>query len=161
MVHILENAKGENPHLRISFDPGSEYCQSATTAIKNAIQITDYLFLNWTEMGQLAGYEEVLLLKKRKISEKEVASEISKLCQGPKLMIVLKSYNSTRFFQPFKDSVLVRRYWQVPLLPLSVRDDTGAGDIFAAGFIAAHLIPALSFDMRTAISFSSRLVKEN
>ena len=53
----------------------------------------------------------------------------------------------------------MRRFWHVPLLPPSIVDDTGAGDVFTAGFIAGRLIPVLAFDMKTVTSFSSRLVK--
>lgn len=159
IVGILKKAKAANQHLIISFDPGSEYCRNPTAPIKEAIRISDYLFLNWKEFCQLAGYEEANQLKRGKVNENEIASNLFMSLNGPKVMIVLKSYNSTRFFQIFRSKILVRRFWQIPLSPLFVRDDTGAGDIFAAGLISSQFIPALSFDMRTAILLCSRLVK--
>ena len=159
VIGILKRAKSKNRSLTISFDPGSEYCRNPSSEVKEAIKISDYLFLTGKEFYQLAGYQEVLELKRAKIDEKKIASRIYKLCQCQTLIVVVKSYNSTRFFQSFKDSTLTRRFWHVPLLPPSIVDDTGAGDVFAAGFIAGHLIPVLGFDMKTAILFSSRLVK--
>jgi len=148
-----------NQQLVLSFDPGSEYCRNPTDIVKEAIGISDYLFLNWKEFRQLGNYEEAQQLKGGKVDEKEIAFNLFESFHGPKLMVVLKTYNSTRFFQMFRNTVIARRFWQIPLLPFSIRDDTGAGDVFAAGFIASQFIPALSFDMRTTILFSSRLVK--
>lgn len=159
IVRILRKAKAINQQLVLSFDPGSEYCRNPTDIVREAIEISDYLFLNWKEFCQLGNYEEAQQLKGGKVDEKEIAFNLFESLRGPKLMVVLKTYNSTRFFQMFKNTIIARRFWQIPLLPLSIRDDTGAGDVFAAGFIASQFIPALSFDMRTTILFSSRLVK--
>ena len=159
VVQILRKAKAINQRLIISFDPGSEYCRNPTDVVKEAIRTSDYLFLNWKEFSQLGNYEEAWQLKGGKVDEKEIAFNLFDSLHGPKLMVVLKTYYSTRFFQMFRNTIIARRFWQIPLLPFSIRDDTGAGDVFAAGFIASQFIPALSFDMRTTILFSSRLVK--
>jgi sugar/nucleoside kinase (ribokinase family) len=158
VILILKIAKLENPSLIISFDPGYEYCRNPTPQVKEAIRISDYLFLDWREFCQLAGHEEPQELRRRSI-EKDIASDIFNTIQCSSLMIVVKSYYSTRFFQIFEDSALSRHYEQSPLLPSSIKDDTGAGDVFTAGFIGVHLTPTLNFDMRTTVELCSRLVK--
>lgn len=161
VIKILKNAKIKNQCLTISFDPGSEYCREPTDIVKDAIKISDYLFLNGKEFLELADYREVREKGKKSVDDKEIASRIFKSIGCSNLMIVLKAYNSTRFFQKFGDSTLTRGFWKIPLWPnwMKIKDDTGAGDVFTAGFIATQLVPALRFDMKSAISFSSSLVK--
>lgn len=156
---LIMRAKQANPRLLLSFDPGSEYCRNPTEAVRETIKIADYLLVNETELCQLGGYEEDQQVKGSPAKEKDIATEVFQSFSGPRLMIVLKSYNATSFFQTYKETVFLRRYWHTPLLPPMIRDDTGAGDVFAAGFIVSQLTPALSFDMKTALAFCSRLVK--
>jgi sugar/nucleoside kinase (ribokinase family) len=159
VILLLKNAKLENPSLIISFDPGSEYCSNPTPQVKEAIKISDYLFVNWREFCQLAGHEETQDQKRGRSIEKDIASDIFNRFQCSGLMIVVKTYNSTRLFQIFGDSALSRHYGQSPLLPSSIKDDTGAGDVFTAGFIGARLTPALKFDLRTTMELCTRLAK--
>lgn len=156
---LIVRAKQANPRLVLSFDPGSEYCRNPTVAVREMIKIADYLLVNSTEFRQLGGYEEDQQIKGNQTKEKDIATEVFQSFVGPRLMIVLKSYNAISFFQTYKEGVFLRRYWHTPLLPPMIRDDTGAGDVFAAGFIVSQLTPALSFDMKTALAFCSRLVK--
>lgn len=53
IVEILKNAKTKNRSLIISFDPGSKYCSDPTNPVKEAIKISDYIFLNWKEFLDL------------------------------------------------------------------------------------------------------------
>lgn len=159
VTELLRTAKSDNNSLIISFDPGSEYCRNPSDEVRETVKVSDYLFLTGKEFAQLAGYAEVQEVKKTRMDETKLASSIYESCQCQNLIVVLKSYNSTRFFQSHNGSVVVRRFWHVPLLPPSIVDDTGAGDVFTAGFIAGRLIPVLAFDMKTVTSFSSRLVK--
>lgn len=159
VTQILKSAKRENPTLLISFDPGSEYCRNPTPQVKDAISLSDYLFINWNEFCQLGGYEEAREVKRGRTAEKEIAFDISNMFLFTGSMVVMKSYRSIRFFRLFQNRITSRHYRQVPLLPPFIVDDTGAGDIFTAGFIAAHLVPALSFDVRTTMLICTRLVK--
>jgi hypothetical protein len=158
-TQILKQARQENPSLIISFDPGSEYCRNPTQHVKDAICLSDYLLLNWNEFHQLGNYQKGGKVKRGRTAEKEIAADIFATFECRGATIIVKSSNSIRFFQLFKDTVLFRRFWQVPLLAPSIVDDTGAGDVFIAAFISANLIPALSFDMRTTMLLCSRLVK--
>ncbi len=159
VTQILKRAKRENSSLTISFDPGSEYCRNLTSQVKEAIRLSDYLFLNWDEFCQLSDFKNTRKAKMGKQSEKELAMHIFNTLQCNNATIIVKSSRSIRFFQSFQGKIISRRYWQVPLLPPSIVDDTGAGDVFAAGFIGTSLIPALGFDMKTIMLLCTRLVK--
>ena len=159
VTQILKNAKRENSSLIISFDPGSEYCRNPTLQVKEAMNLSDYLFLNWNEFCQLSGFTNKRKAKTGEQPEKEGAMHIFSTLQCTEATIIVKSSRSIRFFQSLQGKVISRRYWQVPLLPHEIVDDTGAGDVFAAGFIGTSLIPALSFDMKTAMLLCTRLVK--
>lgn len=159
VILLLKYVKLENPSLIISFDPGSEYCRNPTSQVQEAIKISDYLFVNWREFCQLAAHEEMQDQKRGRSIEKDIAYDIFNTFQCSGLKIVVKSYNSTRFFQIFGNSAQSRYYGQPPLLPSVIKDDTGAGDVFTSGFIGAHLTQTLNFDITETMELCSRLVK--
>lgn len=159
VTQIVKSAKRENSALLVSFDPGSEYCRHPTPHVTDMIGLSDYLFLNWYEFCQLGDLKKKKKAKIGANTEKELAAHIFREYRCHNATLIVKHSRSIRFFQSFQSRIISRRYWQVPLLPPSIVDDTGAGDIFAAGFIAAHLIPALRFDMRTTMLLCTQLVK--
>lgn len=158
VVNVLKEVKKRKPCLIISFDPGSVYCSNPSESFSEIIKIADYLFLNGTEFCNLGGFDDFDDAKEMGVDETEIARRIFQLYKNENLVFVLKSCNSIRFFKLLQDEPKTWRYWQLPLIRLKISDDTGAGDIFAAGFIISRLIPILGFDMRTAISLCVKLV---
>lgn len=157
VVEIVIEAKRHNPLLTVSFDPGSVFCKEATEPVKNAVRVSDYVFLNERELFDLSMIEGSLQ-EELIPSMLEAADRVFERCGSSNALLVLKSYRCTRFFQRFKNETIARTRWKPIWSPISIADDTGAGDIFAAGFIAAQLLPIFSFDMKSAIILSSNLV---
>lgn len=109
-----------NLHLKISFDPGEIYCRKGMRSIEKIIHKTYILFVTEKEINYLTGfgyYDGAKFLVE----------------QGVK--IVACKMGS-------KGSYIVHEgiEYKVPAIKTKVVDPTGAGDVFAAGFLAGLLM---------------------
>jgi ribokinase len=106
--------------IKISFSPGSIYCEKGLESILPIIKKTDILFLDKREIYQL-------LKKNYKVG----AQNLLKL--GTKIIVVTKGKDGA-FVTDGKENIEVRSR------KVKVVDTTGAGDAFAAGFIYGQLL---------------------
>ncbi len=139
LARLLTEAKAKHPLLEISFDPGYYWCNNIEQipVVKTINSITDYLMLNYKEFQDLGRYAND--------NDVSLAKKIYNSYKVKKMLIILKKYGLIKLFMNYNK--LTNRKYDVDLLPINqIEDDTGAGDVFAAGFITSLLIPSMDFN---------------
>jgi sugar/nucleoside kinase (ribokinase family) len=150
LLSLLKEAKKKNPWLKISFDPGHHWAANLTDDIKGILSISDYLFLNVREFNLLGRSGPG-------ISDREQARVVFDLCNQSTLLIVLKKYNEIKLFYRIGVQSLEIRHSNQFLLESEIEDSTGAGDIFASGFLSSLLIPGI--ELKDGVELGLRLVR--
>lgn len=135
LIHKVKEAKKINPLLKVSIDPGYEYTKKYKLDLKEIINIADYIFLNKNEAENLIGditlkeddkYEGLLLLfREYKLSDKQV--------------VVIKNQAKHSLVSFQNNQFIVSDFWHKKLEDKEIKNDTGAGDAFAGGFIGSML----------------------
>jgi sugar/nucleoside kinase (ribokinase family) len=150
LFRLLAEAKNRNPWLRISYDPGHTWVVRHDKDIQELYRLSDYLFLNDREFKTLGHWFPGM-------QDNTVAQNIMRRCDRKTSLLVLKRYDSIGMFYHFHDQLVSWGYDNVVLEPDSIEDATGAGDVFAAGFLAGIQIPGFAFG--DAIQVALKLVK--
>ncbi len=107
--HILQRLAGQ---LRVCFDPGELYARRGRSALTDILDQTETLLVTEGEWELLGG-------EPRRLSE-----------WAPPVVLVKRGARGTRMLTP------VRYLDFPPYVPESLVDTVGAGDVFAAGYIA-------------------------
>jgi sugar/nucleoside kinase (ribokinase family) len=135
---ILEEARtiaeSEGRQLLVSLDPGDEWTRQRATDgdLKRLFKTADYLFLNESELRQLGGETQ---------TDREIAAGALKRIAPRASLIVLKKWDSAVIYERHNRSIRELVVEQNLLPAARIADPTGAGDVFAAGFLAALLSP--------------------
>lgn len=139
LVQKVKKAKEINPLLRVSVDPGYEYTKKYKMELRDVFSIADYVFLNNNEVECLIG--DSSLSEKNKISVLALVFNNFKLSNTQ--VIVIKSKNKHTLISFKEGKWTVSNFWHQKLRVSKIKNDTGAGDAFAGGFIASMLSPHL------------------
>lgn len=105
--------------VQISFDPGEVYASQGLSALTPILSRTDILFITEAELQMLTGLPMLEALA-------AVQSIVTKI-------IVIKKKGSGACI------VQGSKTWDLPAEIIQAKDTTGAGDVFAAGFLAGLL----------------------
>jgi sugar/nucleoside kinase (ribokinase family) len=132
LAAMLRAVKAANPTTLISFDPGHVWSQAKTPDIDGILQVTDYLLVNYREFWDIGGHAT-------DDAEQTVAGRILRAYGGTMTVVVKRADGVISFALDPHDREKVRQgfYRQLTLPKEEVRDATGAGDVFAAGLLAA------------------------
>lgn len=147
LVERVKKAKEINPLLKISIDPGYEYTKNYKLELRDVFSIADYVFLNNNEVENLIGDNSLTEADKHEV----FASFFNnyKLSNTQVIIIKSKSRHTLASFQ--KGELIVSNFWHKKLNKRKIKNDTGAGDAFAGGFIASMLSPRLLIHQPTPI----------
>lgn len=104
------------PTVRFSFAPGALYARRGLEALRPFLERSDLFFVTLPELQVLTGTGDAL------------AGARALLAAGVKTVVVTRGAAGSL-------QVGLDRIHEEPALPVAVRDTTGAGDAFAAGFI--------------------------
>jgi sugar/nucleoside kinase (ribokinase family) len=114
--HLVTQAAGK---IKISFDPGEVYAQKGLAALAGLLSRCDILFITEGELSLLTGLP----------LGKSIAMIRS---LGTKVIVVKKKGAGAIVCHE-------GHTWSIPSERIQAKDTTGAGDVFAAGFLAGYL----------------------
>lgn len=138
-IDCAQKAKFINPNLKVSLDLGYEYTKIHKVKLVNVFSIADYIFLNKNELDNLAANADV--------KQQNRIDNLAALCNYEKAsntqVIIIKGKDKHEIISFFDGVSYTRTFWYKRLLRIQIHNDTGAGDVFAGGFIAGILTPCL------------------
>jgi hypothetical protein len=114
----------------VSFDPGHAWCVDQPPAAIRLLRMTDYLFLNYREFRALGGLGQFQ-------PDDAVARRVLSRCGPSCSALVLKRYDRVLMYRRCGELMASEEYPHQPLEVDVIEDATGAGDVFAAGILAA------------------------
>jgi ribokinase len=109
-----------DPEVKVSMDPGEIYARKGLVRLSPLIQRCHILFL--TE-------KEVTLLTARDLR----SGARSLLEAGPKILVCKRGSRGSQIFTESGD-------FEIPTRAVTVVDNTGAGDVYNAGFLAGFFL---------------------
>jgi sugar/nucleoside kinase (ribokinase family) len=140
---LVEEAKRRNPELKVSFDPGHAWCVDQPAAAMGLLRVADYLFLNYREFKLLGGQGELGEFQPDEGTAARVLSRCGPSCAA----VVLKRYDRVLVYRRRGERVTGEEYGHQPLDVDVIEDATGAGDVFAAGMLAAMTSDQLRLEL--------------
>ena len=150
MAQIMR-AKEINPSLRSSVDPGYEYVKRHTASLSRLLQHTDIVFLSFSEAQHLVGGGDI---KGRLWIER--LSDFGSRTR----IIVVKGRTRHTLVHQVNGRPLSRTFWHPGIGITRIRNDIGAGDVFAGGFIAGLLMDELIAHQPAAVRLGAILAAE-
>lgn len=150
LARLLAEAKARNPLLQISCDPGYCWLENLTPAVMDIIRMSDFLFMNTIEFNKLAGGN---------IAETDLAKAQRILSAGQeKARLIVKEETEIKIYQREHGEIREQIFPIDVLSNEEIVDATGAGDIFAAGFLTV-LIRQGDKAMAEAVELGMRFMR--
>jgi ribokinase len=106
--------------VRVSMDPGEIYARKGLDKIRPLIERSHVLFLTEKEI--------------RMLTQGDLFEGVKSLMEmGPSILVCKKGSKGSHVFSKEKD-------FEIPAIPVEVVDNTGAGDVYNAGFMAGQFL---------------------
>ena len=155
IFECVRAAKRINRHLIVSVDPGYDYTKNHWKTLREILRGVDFVFLSRTEWSNLS-LNLGLSMRSRML---DLGSELIKVKADPQ-MLILKSKRRTSLLSLIDGDPCVRTYFHRTLRFTRIRNDTGAGDAFAGGFVAGKLSPYMLSHQPAPIELASIAARE-
>jgi sugar/nucleoside kinase (ribokinase family) len=138
LLHLIREVKQRHPAVMLSIDPGALWAPTdRPRSVSELLRLADVIFVNSHEF-------DLLTRRVPGMSERDSAQQCLRLLPNVRSLLVLKRYDLVKIFFLLGSDIVERSYSNLHVLDISeVVDDTGAGDAFAAGFLASVCLPGL------------------
>lgn len=133
LARIIRAAKRKNPVIQISCDPGYSWLKNLTPAVISILKITDFLFLNRIEYNLLGD-------GRPSTSDSEKSKRIFAQYGLQETQLILKDESEIKIYGCSNQQIVEQRYAIKVISNEQISDSTGAGDLFAAGFLTVQLL---------------------
>jgi sugar/nucleoside kinase (ribokinase family) len=166
LLDVLKQVKQRNPLVRLSFDPGAKWTERSieTDFIRPWLDLSDIVFLNYKEfknLSRIANNDDVD--RARMILNgfsSPSSSGMSGSQVGRSILVVVKNYSEIRLFFMLGGNIVDLRFNASQMIPdAEIVDSTGAGDVFAAGFLAGTLVPLAGWQQCAQLGLSLARLK--
>lgn len=150
LLALLRDVKKINSFVKISFDPGYPMIKDMTTPTAEIIQLSDYVFVNQIEFDLLSG------MASDGVAEIQKAENIFEQYAISNALLILKKTDEIRLFCRENKKVKEQVFTFKIVDEEHIKDSTGAGDTFAAGFLSIIL---LGGSLNKAVDLGIKFVK--
>lgn len=138
IAEYIKIAKDINHNLKVSLDPGYDYTKNHWDIVKSVMSIADYVFLSKSEFSNIC----VNIGLTKKVKAEILGTELINCGANPQI-IIIKDKNCNVLLNLINNKPFTRTYYHKKLTFTQILNDTGAGDVFAGGFIAGMLSPLM------------------
>ena len=152
IASLLHDLKSRFPSVMISIDPGALWSPlDRSEAVNSILQLADVVFANTREF-------DLLTHRMPNMSDLDAATHFFRSHSNLRTVMLLKRYDHIKAFSRIGPDVIERVYANnIILSSREIIDDTGAGDMFAAGMICGSCVPG--FEITHNIELGLRLAR--
>jgi sugar/nucleoside kinase (ribokinase family) len=150
---IIKDARKANRSLVISCDPGYAWIRNLNTSVEGILRLSDIIFLNEMEFNLLSG-------EKQEMSDLEKTESIFLKYGQPDTKLIVKKETDIKIYsrQDKAAPAIAERTFRIDVISREqISDATGAGDVFAAGFLTALLLKGM--DIQYAVELGIKLMR--
>ncbi|MFC7549997.1 PfkB family carbohydrate kinase [Plantactinospora sp. GCM10030261] len=140
LFQLLTAVKRANPATAICLDPGHVWSVSVTREIDGLVGLSDYLLVNYREFRALGGHTDG-------DSDEVLAARLVDRMTAGSGVVVVKLPAGVWAYRRERGKLLGDFYAQTPLPKAEIADDTGAGDVFAAGLLTVLTSDRLQIEL--------------
>jgi sugar/nucleoside kinase (ribokinase family) len=145
---VLRAARQANPGLRICLDPGYVWSAHSDPPVRTLLSLADFLLLTHREFKALGSHAHGE-------PDQVVADRVLAECHPAATVVVAKRYNAIDVFRPGPAGATRQRFSTTAAASdEEIEDTTGAGDVFAAGLLAALASRRLQVELGTYLGLS-------
>jgi sugar/nucleoside kinase (ribokinase family) len=147
LLGLLTEVRKINPAIIISLDPGHVWVANMTPEIDGLVAISNYLLLNYKEF-------KILGLSSPADTDETIADRVLGRLADSRAVVIVKRSHGILNFRYDGGKVRSDIVPQTPLPAEEINDSTGAGDVFAAGVLAALTSTRLHIELGSVLGMA-------